>query len=133
MKTNTGFTLIESLIAVVILSIGIIALTRMQDQSIRGNLVSKHINTSTFLATAEIDRLVNMKNPMDINNDGNAGLNDVGGNADYSDVFTLNGFQYQVSANVSNNDPVNNVRTVNVLVHQGNRQVAQIPYIVRVP
>lgn len=128
-----GFTLIEGLIAVAILSIGIMATTRMQDQSIRGNFISKRINTATFFATGEIERLAGIPyaNATDTDGDGAAGLFDIGGDADDSIAYVQNGHTFNIFVNVAEDDPINDVKTINVIVTQNNNRITEFPYILR--
>jgi len=130
---ETGFTLIEGLIAIAIFSIGIIATTRMQDQSIRGNFISKRINTATFFATGEIERRAGIQyaNATDTDNDGAAGLFDTDGDADDSIVYVQNGHTFNIFVNVAEDDPINDVKTINIIVTQNNNRIAEFPYILR--
>jgi prepilin-type N-terminal cleavage/methylation domain-containing protein len=128
-----GFTIIEALVAVAILSIGILATAKMQDQSIRGNFVSKRINTSVFFASGEIERRAGLSyaNATDSNNDGVGGLFDIGGAADHTLIYTQNGHTFNISINVAEDEPVNDVKTINVIVTHNNNRVTEFPYILR--
>lgn len=131
--SENGFTLIEALVAVAILSIGILATARMQDQSIRGNFVSKRINTSVFFASGEIERRAGLAyaNATDEDNDGAGGLFDIGNNADDSIRITQNGHDFDIFINVAEDDPVDKVKTINVIVTHNNNRIAEFPYILR--
>lgn len=68
MKTNTqitsnnrGFTLIEVLVAMVILSIGIIALTSMQTAGIKGNATANILTTGGTWAADSVERIFAME------------------------------------------------------------------------
>ena len=128
-----GFTLIEGLIAVAILSIGIMATARMQDQSVRGNFISKRINSAIFFASGEIERRAGIRyaNATDSDNDGAAGLFDIDGNADDSIAYTQNGHVYNIFINVAEDNPIDDVKTINVIVTQGNNRITEFPYILR--
>lgn len=128
-----GFTLIEGLVAIAILSIGIIATARMQDQSIRGNFISKRINTATFFATGEIERRAGIRyaNATDTDNDGAAGLFDIEGDADDSIVYVQNGHTFNIFINVAEDDPIDDVKTINIIVTQNNNRITEFPYILR--
>ncbi len=132
-KQKSGFTIIEALVAVAILSIGIVATAKMQDQSIRGNFVSKRINTSVFFASGEIERRagLNYSNATDTDNDGLAGLFDIEDNADDSTTIYQNGHEFNVFINVAEDEPVEKVKTMNVIVTQNNNRIAEFPYILR--
>jgi len=128
-----GFTLIEALVAVAILSIGILATAKMQDQSIRGNFASKRINTSVFLAAGEIERLAGLSyaSATDSDNDGVGGLFDIGGGADDTLAYVQNGHTFNIFINVAEDQPVKDVKTINVIVTHNNNRVAEFPYILR--
>lgn len=132
-KKQTGFTLIEALIAVAILSIGILATAKMQDQSIRGNFISKRISTSVFFASGEIERRagIDYDNATDSDNDGAGGLFDIGNDADDSIAYTQNGHTFNVFVNVAEDDPIDDVKTINVIVTHNNNRIAEFPYILR--
>ena len=132
-NNDHGFSLLEALLAVLILSIGIIAITRMQQQSTRSNLLTKRINSSIFFSTGEIERIagLNYDNATDTDGDGNAGLGDTGANADASLNLSQNGHNYDLFVNVSEDDPINNVKSINVIVMQNNNLILQTPYIIR--
>jgi len=135
MKTQSshGFTIIEALVAVAILSIGILATAKMQDQSIRGNFVSKRINTSVFFAAGEIERRAGLSyaNATDSDADGVGGLFDIGAAADDALIYVQNGHTFNLFINVAENEPVDKVKTINVIVTHNNNRVAEFPYILR--
>ena len=58
-KNKHGFTLIEFLIATVILSFGLLALINLQLTAIRGNSDSKEMTRAIFLAEKEMEQLKN--------------------------------------------------------------------------
>lgn len=135
MKTQSshGFSIIEALVAVAILSIGILATATMQDQSIRGNFVSKRINTSVFFAAGEIERRTGLdyNDVEDSDTDGVGGLFDIGGGADDTLIYVQNGHTFNIFINVAEDVPVEKVKTINVIVTHNNNRVAEFPYILR--
>jgi type IV pilus modification protein PilV len=58
-KNNKGFTLIEVLIAVVILTIGLLALVSVAVMVIKGNSLNKMRTTATTLANEQFETLKN--------------------------------------------------------------------------
>jgi type IV pilus modification protein PilV len=59
-KSSKGFTLIEVMIAVVILAVGLLALMAMQIVSIKANAFSSEITYSTMLAQQQLETLRNL-------------------------------------------------------------------------
>ena len=59
-KEQSGFTLIEVMIAVVILAVGLLALGTMQIVSIRANAFSTEMTYSTMLAQQQLETLKNL-------------------------------------------------------------------------
>ena len=59
LKNRQGFTLVEFLIATVILSVGLLALINLQWTAIRGNSDSKEMTRAIFLAEKKMEELKN--------------------------------------------------------------------------
>jgi prepilin-type N-terminal cleavage/methylation domain-containing protein len=59
-RSTRGFTLIEVMIAVVILSVGLLALMAMQIVSIKANAFSSEMTYSTMLAQQQLETLKNL-------------------------------------------------------------------------
>ena len=60
LKNKQGFTLIETLIAMLLLAIGILAVNKMQITSIRGNTTANKLSVSSTLAGNSYERLLNV-------------------------------------------------------------------------
>jgi prepilin-type N-terminal cleavage/methylation domain-containing protein len=58
-KRNEGFTLIEVMIAIVILTIGLLALVSVTVMVIKGNSLNRGITTATTLANQQLETLKN--------------------------------------------------------------------------
>ena len=56
---NNGFSLIEALVAITVLTFGILALNTMQTNSMKGNTKAKHITTASILGGNCYERLLN--------------------------------------------------------------------------
>ena len=83
---HQGFTLIEVLVAIVIMAIGILSVITMQLTSIGGNLNANNISVASGWAADRIEQIFSMdyEDP-DLNDDdgnGAAGLNTTDGSAD---------------------------------------------------
>ncbi|MBN2255859.1 MAG: prepilin-type N-terminal cleavage/methylation domain-containing protein [Deltaproteobacteria bacterium] len=61
-RRNKGFTLIEVMIALFILSVGLLAVATMQISAIRGNRMGNDITQATFLAEDTLEQLKNSSN-----------------------------------------------------------------------
>jgi prepilin-type N-terminal cleavage/methylation domain-containing protein len=59
-RKQSGFTLIEVMIAVVILAVGLLALMAMQIVSIKANAFSSEMTYSTMLAQQQLETLKNL-------------------------------------------------------------------------
>ncbi len=118
-NNSKGFTLIEIMIAMVIFSIGLLAVATMQISSIDGNSTAYHLSEAVALAQDKTEELMAMNyeytDLTDTDGDGNngGGLDDTGGNADFS---ILNGI-YTVNWNVSTDFPIDNTKSVRVIVN----------------
>lgn len=79
-QSQIGFTLIEVIIAIAILSIGIFTLLTMQTTSIKGNATSNAISQATAFGADEIEQILSkdFKDSMLLDTDGDdiTGLND---------------------------------------------------------
>jgi type IV pilus assembly protein PilV len=58
MMKNNGFTLVEVMIAITILSIGMLAVNTMQVQSIGGNSRARSVTTASIFAAEQIENLM---------------------------------------------------------------------------
>jgi len=111
-----GFTLLEVIVAISILTFGILAVASMQAASIRGNSFSSSVTEGTTWAGDEVERLMALSwdDPLlqDTDGDGAPGLGDIGGNADNNNVQG----RYTIYWNVADNTPITNTKTINVIV-----------------
>ncbi|WP_027363110.1 prepilin-type N-terminal cleavage/methylation domain-containing protein [Desulfospira joergensenii] len=60
LKDNQGFTLIEALMAMLVLTIGILALNSMQVSSTRGNSSANNLTVASSVAGDGFERLLNL-------------------------------------------------------------------------
>ena len=119
-ENEKGFTLLEVIFAVSILSFGLLAVATMQASSISGNSLASDVTEATAWGSDTVETLmrlsaINYNDPaalLDLTGDGDGGLNDTGANADYS----VNQGRYTISWNVSVNSAMTNTKTVNVIV-----------------
>lgn len=133
-----GFTLIEALVAMVILTIGILTLYTMQISAIRTNSHASHLTTAATWNSDQIERFVGMdieKDELkDTDNDLIAGIvdseccqngNDPAGNIVPACVARADGCAlrdgYFVYWNVALNEPMEGARTVQVIVRDSSQ------------
>jgi len=144
MKKNDekGFTLVEILIAIVVLAIGVLAMGQMQIASIRGNSIANTLTEATTLAQDRMENLIelsyNDNGLSDTDNDGtnqdanNDGVDDNGGNfglddtpldntspaaADHPDPNNPIGGVYSIFWNIALDHPINNTKEIRVIVN----------------
>jgi type IV pilus assembly protein PilV len=56
---NTGFTLVESMLTLAIISVSLLALAGLQITALRGNALSRSITTAASIAEQKIEQLKN--------------------------------------------------------------------------
>ena len=124
-----GFTLLEVIVAISILTIGLLAVASMQVSAIRGNASAYGMTEGTWLASDQIEKLMIMPydNPYPIvdsddyllypledrDKDGKFGLeDDTASTADHN----VNRGKYTVYWNIAGDVEPNDTKTVNVIV-----------------
>jgi type IV pilus assembly protein PilV len=106
LRDTNGFTLIEILIATVIITVATLGVASLTGGVIRGNSFSNQLTTATTLAQ---DRLEQVKRVSYANSGTIAGTEDYGIIANYSG--------YKRVTSVDNNTPASNMKTVTVIVY----------------
>ena len=121
-----GFTVLELLFAITILSVGILAVASMQAASIRGNAFAGSVSTGTTWAADKLEGLIasayydySSSDLEDSDNDGDGGLDDTGSDADQQETHG----DYTIYWNVSEDSVLNNTKTINVIVVWTEREV----------
>ncbi|MBW1912337.1 MAG: prepilin-type N-terminal cleavage/methylation domain-containing protein [Deltaproteobacteria bacterium] len=117
---ETGFTILEVIVAISILSIGLLAVASMQVSSIRGNSLASGVTEGTSWGTDRMEKIISMAyidydgtNLQDVDGDGDAGLDDatVAG-ADYS----VTEGDYDIFWNIAQNSFLYDTKIVNLIV-----------------
>jgi prepilin-type N-terminal cleavage/methylation domain-containing protein len=97
-----GFTLLEIMIALVILSIALVALAGLQVSAIKGNAFSKRMTTAVSIGNEKMEQLKN---------------------SSYANILsespiqvTQSNMNFTRQVTVTNNNPLPNMKTVNVMV-----------------
>ena len=105
LDTN-GFTLIEILIATVIITIASSGIATLSVGVIQGNSFSKHLTTATVLAQDRIEqvKMISYQN-----------VGTMVGTENYGSIANYSGYKRITS--VSNDTPTSNMKTVTVVVY----------------
>jgi len=105
LKKGEGFTLLEVMIALVILSVGLLGLAALQLVSIKNNAFSSEMTYATMLAQQHAEIL---KSRAFTDSDLTAGQHSATGSS--------KGVQYTVAWNVTDNTPDTDMKTINLTV-----------------
>jgi len=124
--------MIESLMALTILVIGILAVGGMQTTAVKSNAIASDITEASVLAAGQIELLAALpyNDPLlnDTHGDGTTGLDKIGASADHQRTQS----KYTISWNVATNSPMNNTKSVRVIVTwtgNGKSRQVSIDYI----
>ncbi len=123
-----GFTLVEVIIVISILTFGLLAVASMQTSSVIGNSLASDMTEATAYASERLEILnrlafIDYNDSLLNDDDGDevAGLNHTGNGADHVDT---QGY-YKIYWNISVNAYPSNTKTVNVIVHWESRGVTK--------
>jgi len=124
-----GFTLLEVIVAISILTVGLLAVASMQGSAIMANASATDVTDATTLAADRLEKLASLAyddtDLFDTDSDGAAGLGDTGvdnnpatGNdADYGITWqTARGKTYSVYWNIAVDDARVGTKTIQVIV-----------------
>lgn len=142
MKKNNGFSLLEVLITMTILAIGLLAVAGMQIHTMEGNDFSQDMTEAMILAQDTAENLAILSSDDLLLRDADGGANWNGAtndfnirsdlaNADRLDLnspYNRNEVQYNVGWYVQDNTPVQNVKTVAVVVSWTDQIARQVVY-----
>jgi len=141
---DRGFSIIEVMIAISILSIGILALASMQVAAMRGNSFAGGVTEGSTWALDQIEKLMSLPwtdpSLLDADLDGAGGLDNIGFDNDpgtQADAdFRVTQGKFSIHWNVANNVVTNNTRTVNVIVtwtdHDAQKSVSMQRVVARI-
>ena len=104
-KNDNGFTLLEVLIAIVILSIGLLGMASLTVGIINGNKFSKDVTTATTLAQEKME---------DVRRVGYTSVT-----SETKAVLSSPYDEYKREVTVANNSPATGIKTVTVKVYWG--------------
>jgi type IV pilus modification protein PilV len=126
-----GFTLVEVLVAITVLSFGLLAVASMQLAAIQANSTARELTDALTVAQDKMEKLIGLDfNDADLNDsngDGSAGLDKptkaqivaagdalISGAADHAETVTLGARNYYLYWNVD--DSMSNIKTIRVIV-----------------
>lgn len=125
LNEQKGFTILEVLVAISILTVGLLAVASMQVSAIRGNHLSSNVTAALALAEDKMEQLLgidyNDASLQDIIPGNNANLDTTAsGSVDHEELNIDEtgdpGGQYRRVWNISNNDPITNNKAITVIV-----------------
>jgi type IV pilus assembly protein PilV len=105
-KDKRGFSILEVLIAISLLSIGIMALATLQSRGIRGNDLGNRTTQAVALAQDKLEELINTSTTQTI----------TGGSESNIDETGSGGGIFSRSWSVQNNTPVTDAQTIAITV-----------------
>jgi len=133
---HQGFTLIEVLVAMVVLTVGILAVAGMQTHSLAGNARAMELTKAVFWAEATMESLLQRPphhaDLEDLAHPGAAGLDctDLTGTpACLADGGPLVEGRFTIFWNVANHSPVMGCKTIRVLVRRPPRAGPERPNV----
>jgi prepilin-type N-terminal cleavage/methylation domain-containing protein len=106
LRTHKGFTLLEVLIALTMLTIGLLGVLGLTTGIIRGNFFSKNVTTATVIAGTRIE---------DIQRAGYTNANATNFPAG-PDTVSMGGVTFSRSTSIADNSPQANMKTISVTV-----------------
>jgi len=119
-QNEKGFTLLEVIVAISILTIGLLAVASMQVSAIKGNTLAFGITEATSWASDQIEKLIVLPydhaDLQDAEGDGSAGLEDATEATDDNPNPPPAHGKYKVYWNVAVDDTADGTKTVNVIV-----------------
>jgi type IV pilus assembly protein PilV len=101
-----GFTLIEMLVAILVLTIGLLGTAALTSQVVKGNFFSKNITSATAIAQTQLESMQNK---------GYAGATTTNFSAAAASV-SMGGVSFFRTTTIAENSPASNMKTITVTV-----------------
>jgi type IV pilus assembly protein PilV len=115
-----GFTLLEVIVSISILTIGLLAVASMQVSAIKGNTLAFGVTGATSWASDQIEKLIVLpydhEDLQDTNGDGASGLENASEATDDNPNPPPTHGKYKVYWNVAVDDTADGTKTLNVIV-----------------
>lgn len=128
-KEENGFTLLEVIVAISLLTFGMLGVASLQAMAIKGNAFAGGVTEATTLAGDRMEYLMTLAyddvDMDDTDADGTAGLNDAtAGTADQNRTYNdENGTQYDLYWNTARDTPTTDNTTIKIIVIWKDREV----------
>ncbi len=127
--TQQGFTLVEVLVAIVILAIGIAAVTTMQVTGIKGNTKASHLTVASDWSASQMEQMYAWKYDNDLLKDdtapnGVAGLDETGATADGGPIVSPDGY-YTIYWNVADDILMPDTKSIRVILEREDNGILQ--------
>ena len=107
-REEEGFTLLELLVALAILSVGLLGTAVLTTGIIRGNFFSKNITSATAVAQTTIEGAQRV---------GYTAVNTyLTDSSKVPPTVSMGGVSFSQSASVTNNSPASNMKTISIMV-----------------
>jgi type IV pilus assembly protein PilV len=148
LRNERGFTLLEIVIAIGILSFGLLAIASMQTSAIKGNTSALGLTEAMTLAQNRIEQMMSWPyadTRLTDSGGSRTGVNGLGDNpfdssyplpdgSDPGNPIQAGGVgrQYNVYWNVAQNFPIQNTKTIRVIVtwtERGNQRIATVDFV----
>jgi type IV pilus assembly protein PilV len=105
-SVQSGFTLIEVLVAMVILTVGLLGTAGLTTGIIKGNFYSKNLTSATAIAQTQLEA---------VQNKGYAGANTTNFPSATATVG-MGGVNFSRTTTITNDSPASNMKTISVVV-----------------
>lgn len=105
-RSRGGFTLIEMLVAILILTIGLLGTAGLTAQVVQGNFFSKNITSATAIAQTQLEA---------VQNKGYAGTTTTSFPSAAATV-SMGGVNFSRTTTITNDSPASNMKTIGVTV-----------------
>jgi prepilin-type N-terminal cleavage/methylation domain-containing protein len=126
-NSQSGFTLLEVIIAIALLTIGILGAATMQIASIGGNSHANRITEAITFAESTVETLMSLPyddaDLKDNNGDGDAGLDNTQAAGSPADEELAEQDGFTVFWNVAENYPFTDCKTIRVIVQRSDKGV----------
>lgn len=113
LKQQRGFTLLEILVAMIVLSVGLLGIAGLTVSVIQGNAYSKNVTTATVIAETRIE---------DMRRAGYANATPTNFSAG-PDPVSMGGVSFLRTTAITNNSPASNMKAIAVTVSWETRSV----------